>query len=68
MTSIDLGGVRLTRVGYFDVPLDPGVIGFTSRQVAAVPWASPTWATPAGQVLIGQAVWVIEAGGSDTRR
>ncbi len=60
MSSIEVDGIRLTRVGYFDVPLDPGVIGFTRQQVACVPWAVPTWATSAGQVLVGQAVWVIE--------
>jgi glyoxylase-like metal-dependent hydrolase (beta-lactamase superfamily II) len=54
--------VRLTRVPYFDVPLDPGVVGLTSDEVMAVPWGVPAWATPAGKVLVGQAVWVIEAG------
>ena len=61
MSSIRVDDIRLSRVGYFDVPLDPDVIGFTKQQVASVPWAVPAWATSAGQVLVGQAVWVIES-------
>jgi glyoxylase-like metal-dependent hydrolase (beta-lactamase superfamily II) len=60
--SFSLGTVRLKRVAYFDVPLDSGVVGLTTDEVLAVPWGVPAWATPAGKVLIGQAVWVIEAG------
>lgn len=62
-TTFTIGGARLSRVPYFDVPLDAGVVGLTASQVMAVPWAVPGWATADGQVLVGQAVWVIEAGG-----
>ncbi len=62
MVSFDVEGIRLTRVGYFDVALGPEVIGFTGKQVATVTWSVPDWATPEGQVLVGQAVWVIESG------
>jgi hypothetical protein len=56
-----VGDVRLTRVPYFDVPLDPEVAGLTAAQIQAIPWAVPTWATAGYKVLIGQAVWVVEA-------
>jgi glyoxylase-like metal-dependent hydrolase (beta-lactamase superfamily II) len=58
-----LGGVRLSRVSYFDVALSPGTLGLTVDQVQQVAWAVPTWAQPDGQVLVGQAVWVIESDG-----
>src|SRR5579862_8524251 len=57
----DVGAVRLSRVAYFDIALDPSVVGLTVDQVRAVD--APAWATPDGQVLVGQAVWVIESGG-----
>jgi glyoxylase-like metal-dependent hydrolase (beta-lactamase superfamily II) len=56
-----VGDVKLTRVAYFDVPLDAQVIGFTSDQVAEVPWGEPIWAEASGRVLVGQAIWVIES-------
>jgi glyoxylase-like metal-dependent hydrolase (beta-lactamase superfamily II) len=65
MVCFDIGDVRLTRVPYFDVALPADVIGFTGTQVAAVPWGTPRWSTPEGQVLVGQALWVIE---SDTEK
>jgi glyoxylase-like metal-dependent hydrolase (beta-lactamase superfamily II) len=49
-------------VPYFDVPLDAAVAGLTAEQVRSVEWAEPAWATE-GQIIIGQAVWVIECGG-----
>jgi glyoxylase-like metal-dependent hydrolase (beta-lactamase superfamily II) len=63
MASYSVEGIGLTRVPYFDVPLDAEIIGFTSPRVAEVPWGIPNWATPDGRVLVGQAVWVIEAPG-----
>lgn len=60
MTDITVDGIRLTRVPYFDVPLDASVIALSTAEVAAIPWARPTWATPDGHVLVGQAVWVIQ--------
>ena len=63
MAGYSVDGVGLTRVPYFDVPLDAGIIGFTSPRLAAVPWGIPTWVTADGRVLVGQAVWVIETGG-----
>jgi len=64
MASFAVGGVRLTRVPYFDVTLDADIIGFAATRAAGVPWGVPDWATPDGRVLVGQAVWVVE---SDTR-
>ena len=58
-----VGDVGLTRVSYFDVPLDPAVVQLTADEVASFTWATPTWAAADGQVLVGQALWVIEAGG-----
>jgi glyoxylase-like metal-dependent hydrolase (beta-lactamase superfamily II) len=56
-----VGDVTLLRVPYFDVPLDAAVAGLAAEQVRSVAWAEPVWAT-AGQVLIGQVVWLIECG------
>jgi glyoxylase-like metal-dependent hydrolase (beta-lactamase superfamily II) len=56
-----VGDVELTRVPYFDIPLDPEVVGLTAEQVASVGWATPSWATPDEKVLVGQAIWVIES-------
>ncbi len=56
-----VGDFRLTRVPYFDVPLGAQVIGFTAPQVLEADWGAPKWSTAEGQVLVGQAVWVIEA-------
>ncbi|HEY2429177.1 MAG TPA: hypothetical protein VGI06_09625, partial [Acidimicrobiales bacterium] len=57
-----VGAATLTRVPYFDVPLEAAVAGLTAEQVRAVPWAQPVWAAD-GMVVIGQAVWVIESAG-----
>jgi glyoxylase-like metal-dependent hydrolase (beta-lactamase superfamily II) len=54
--------VRLTRVEYFDIALDAAVALMTADEITALPWAVPTWANADGTVLIGQALWVIEAG------
>jgi glyoxylase-like metal-dependent hydrolase (beta-lactamase superfamily II) len=62
MVSFAVGDIVLTQVPYFDVPLDPDVIGFTAEQVSAVPWGEPVWADPDGRVLVGQALWVIDTG------
>jgi glyoxylase-like metal-dependent hydrolase (beta-lactamase superfamily II) len=61
--TLDVGGVHLTRVPYFDVPLDPSAVGLTTEEVAESGWAVPVWATEGGQVLVGQAIWVLESGG-----
>jgi glyoxylase-like metal-dependent hydrolase (beta-lactamase superfamily II) len=63
VTTFSIGNVALTRVPYFDVALDAGVIGFTTQQVTEVPWGIPDWATADGKVNVGQAVWVIESDG-----
>jgi glyoxylase-like metal-dependent hydrolase (beta-lactamase superfamily II) len=56
-----VGDVTLLRVPYFDVPLDAAVAGLAAEQVRSVAWAESVWAT-AGQILIGQVVWIIECG------
>jgi glyoxylase-like metal-dependent hydrolase (beta-lactamase superfamily II) len=58
-----VGAAALTRVPYFDIPLDPAVVGLTADDVRAIPWAAPVWATADGNVRIGQAIWVIESDG-----
>jgi glyoxylase-like metal-dependent hydrolase (beta-lactamase superfamily II) len=58
-----VGEVELARVPYFDVPLDPSVVSLTTDQVTSIDWATPSWATDDGKVLIGQAVWVIVSQG-----
>jgi glyoxylase-like metal-dependent hydrolase (beta-lactamase superfamily II) len=63
VTTFDVDGIRLTRVPYFDVALGAEVIGFSAAQADAMPWAVPDWATAEGQVLVGQAVWVIQSDG-----
>jgi glyoxylase-like metal-dependent hydrolase (beta-lactamase superfamily II) len=63
MANYSVGGIGLTRVPYFDVPLDAGIIGFTAQSLAEVPWGIPSWVSTDGRVLVGQAVWVIEARG-----
>ncbi len=57
---LDIGTVKLTRVPYFDVAIDGDGVGLDVEKVRSVPWAEPFWATDAGQVNVGQAVWVIE--------
>jgi glyoxylase-like metal-dependent hydrolase (beta-lactamase superfamily II) len=61
--TLEVGDVRLTRVPYFDVALDPSAVGLTGQLVAEAGWAVPTWATEGGQVLVGQAIWVLESAG-----
>jgi glyoxylase-like metal-dependent hydrolase (beta-lactamase superfamily II) len=59
---VQIGDLRLTRVEYFDIALDAAVALMTADEITALPWAVPTWANADGNVLIGQALWVIEAG------
>jgi glyoxylase-like metal-dependent hydrolase (beta-lactamase superfamily II) len=64
VARFEVGAATLTRVPYFDVALDPAVANLTPEQVAALSeWGTPTWATAEGEVLIGQAIWVIESEG-----
>lgn len=46
---------------YFDVALDPAVVNVTAEQVESIDWARPAWVSAEGQVLVGQAVWVVES-------
>jgi glyoxylase-like metal-dependent hydrolase (beta-lactamase superfamily II) len=60
----EVGAVTLTRVPYFDVALEPAAVGLTPEAVASAPeWCVPTWTTREGEVLVGQAIWVIESEG-----
>jgi glyoxylase-like metal-dependent hydrolase (beta-lactamase superfamily II) len=63
VTSFSIGNVVLIRVPYFDVALDADVIGFTPEQLVEVEWGVPDWKTAEGQVIVGQAIWVIESDG-----
>jgi glyoxylase-like metal-dependent hydrolase (beta-lactamase superfamily II) len=57
-----VGSVRLSRVGYVDIEIEPAVLGLTPERVIAIEWAAPTWATAGGQLRVGAAAWVIEDG------
>jgi glyoxylase-like metal-dependent hydrolase (beta-lactamase superfamily II) len=61
--TLDVGEVHMTRVPYFDVPLDPAAVGLSAAQVLESSWSVPVWATETGKVLVGQAVWVLESAG-----
>lgn len=63
-TSIAVGDVRLTRVPYFDIAIDPGLVGLDAQQVGALDWSTPAWADDQGLVRFGQAVWIIESQGT----
>jgi hypothetical protein len=54
-----VGEVELVRVPYFDIALDPDIVHVTAGQIAAIDWATPSWATDDQRVLVGQAVWVV---------
>jgi glyoxylase-like metal-dependent hydrolase (beta-lactamase superfamily II) len=58
-----VGEVALTRVPYFDIALDPSVVSLTVDEIESVDWSRPTWASADGQVLVGQAAWVIASEG-----
>jgi glyoxylase-like metal-dependent hydrolase (beta-lactamase superfamily II) len=53
----------LTRVPYFDVTLPPEAVALTEEEVAALPWAVGAWCPSTQEVRVGQAFWVVEAGG-----
>jgi glyoxylase-like metal-dependent hydrolase (beta-lactamase superfamily II) len=64
VAQFEIGAVGMTRVPYFDVALEPAAVTLTPEQVAAArDWAVPTWTTADDEVLVGQAVWVIESQG-----
>jgi glyoxylase-like metal-dependent hydrolase (beta-lactamase superfamily II) len=59
--TIRIGNVRLTRVGYVDIGVDPARVGLSPADVAGVTWAEPIWAA-GGEVRAGAAAWVIDSG------
>ncbi len=64
VAKFEIGAVTMTRVPYFDVALDPAAANLTVEQVVAhADWGVPTWATPEAEILIGQAIWVLESEG-----
>jgi len=58
---IELPQGRLTRVGYLDLPVPAELLGLTAEQVAAVPWAAPTWAD-GDRPRLGNAAWFADLG------
>lgn len=58
-----VGEAALTRVPYFDIPLDSSVVGLTVDEVESIDWSRPSWASADLQVLVGQAAWVVESEG-----
>lgn len=63
VSTYEIGAVTMTRVPYFDVALDLPPLGSRAEIATYEAWALPHWTTADGQVLIGQAVWVIESDG-----
>jgi len=64
VAKFEVGAATLTRVPYFDVALDPAAASLTPEQVVELSeWSVPSWATAEGELLVGQAVWVIESEG-----
>ena len=66
MTDIKVfkvGEVVLTRVPYFDVELPPETVALTAADIEPIAWATPVWAESSTALRVGQAIWVIEAGG-----
>jgi glyoxylase-like metal-dependent hydrolase (beta-lactamase superfamily II) len=61
--QLRIGDVALTRVEYFDIALPAEVASLTEAQVRAADGDGPTWASTDGQVVVGQAMWVLEAAG-----
>jgi hypothetical protein len=59
----DLGGTTLTRVPYFDIALGAEVLGLRPEDVAAVADPDDPW-TEGDDVLVGQALWVVDAPGT----
>jgi hypothetical protein len=62
-TVVAVGDVRLTRVGYVDVTVEPEVVALTADDVRDAAWAEPVWAT-GGQPRVAAAAWVIEHDGA----
>ena len=60
VVALEVGAVRVTRVGYADVEVSPETVGLTADAVASVAWAEPVWAS-AGGVGAAAAAWVIES-------
>ena len=64
VARFEIGATTLTRVPYFDVALDPAAANLGPEHVVALAeWGTPSWATAEGELLIGQAIWVIESEG-----
>ncbi len=57
-----IGELELVRIRYFDVGLPAEGFGLPPDVVAAHPITGPDWIDPAGQMLVGQAFWVIRSG------
>lgn len=61
VTSIDLGGPRLIRVGYLEALIDPAPTGLDQDAVRSVPWGEPTWADD-GLVRAASCAWIVSTG------
>ena len=61
-THFSVGAVRLSRVAYAEVSIDPAKVGLSADQVTQISWASPVWADDA-RVRVAAAIWVIETNG-----
>ncbi len=64
VARFEVGATTLTRVPYFDVALDPAAANLNPEQMVELSeWGVPSWATAEGELLVGQAVWVLESEG-----
>lgn len=61
--SFSIGSARLTRVPYFDVALTLDDVSLSAEAVAAAGDVATPWLDPAGQPVVGVAVWVVESEG-----
>ncbi|MEP6625089.1 MAG: hypothetical protein ABJC79_11640 [Acidimicrobiia bacterium] len=63
--TLEIEGMRLTRVLYADVTIPPERVGLTVDDVRTVSWRHPLWAGDDDQVGASASAWVVEHG---TRR
>lgn len=60
--TLELGNVRLTRIGYTDVAIPPEAVGLTPSDLAPISWRSPLW-TEGDRVRVGAAAWFADVDG-----
>ncbi len=61
-TTLQIGGVTLTRVLYIDVMVPPEAAGLTVEDLQSVAWRAPTWASDT-EFGASASAWIIESEG-----